>query len=166
MGAYRTDRPLPPSNRRHGTQPGDTGQVDRETGEIITRPWSENEVAAEMGRVEQALEDDIATLKALGSQKARAQSVLDRERARALLICKTDHKDMSSDALRQAWIIDQYRDAEGNAIVADLMLENDLASTLYWDQSATVKARQAQADILRSMLRSARDHTESWPENR
>lgn len=163
------DKPRQQPPVRPGRQSGDRSDVDRHTGEIIGdhqhRPWSEQEVQIEMQRVMKALDDDVDKLLTYGHQKALSQNALDRERARQLLICRRDRKDMSSDKLREAWIIDQTLE-DGETSIADLMLQADSDATIYWDQQAILKARMAQADVLRSMMRTARDNTESWPENR
>lgn len=149
----RNQPPAPPRQHRPGQQAGDAHHDVLTEIRRTSRPWSEEELLAEMQRVNDALDEDIATLVALGTAKAQAQSDLDKTRARELLICYRDRPEMKTDALRQAFIVDQTS-------VGDLMLAADLAATLYWDQAATIKARMSQIDLLRSMMRSIRDRTE------
>lgn len=124
------------------------------------RPWSEIEVAQAMTVMLDRLDDAISTLKALGVQKAESQSALDSHQAHWMLVAKVDHPDLKSDAMRSAWMIDQV---DGTS---ELMLANDLNETLYKDQIAHIRAMQSQSEMLRSMMRSARDSVESWPEHR
>lgn len=113
-----------------------------------------------MAHLMDQMDDAIATLKALGVQKAESQSALDRHNAHYMLVAKVEHGDLKSDAMRTAWMIDQV---DGTP---ELMLANDLNETLYKDQIAHIRAMQSQSEMLRSMMRSARDNLENWSENR
>jgi hypothetical protein len=97
---------------------------------------------------------------ALGIAKSESANLLAVEEAKWMLHVKTEHPDLKSDAMRRNWII---HNAEG---FADLMLNADTAETLYKDKIATIRLVQADADILRSMMRSARDRIEEWNQNR
>lgn len=124
---------------------------------VANRPWSDIECSQAMSHLMDQMDDAIATLKALGVQKAESQSALDRHRAHWMLVAKVDRPDLKSDAMREAWMIDQV---DGTP---ELMLANDLNETLYKDQIAHIRAMQSQSEMLRSMMRSARDNTDSWP---
>lgn len=114
------------------------------------RPWSDREMLPVMQQVHRRMEDELSTLKALGQKRAQARDALNRSRAHWWLVCKQQRTDMTSDKLREAWVIDQTE-------VGDLMLACDLAETIYDDQRATIRALQSDIDLLRSMVASARE---------
>ena len=124
------------------------------------RPWSDLEVAQAMSVLMDRMDQAIAELITHGDNKAQTANNLAKHRAHYMLIAKTNHPDLKSDAMRESWMIDQVPET------ADLMLEADLAETLYKDKTMQVRLLQSQADTLRSMMRSARDNFESWNDDR
>ena len=120
------------------------------------RPWSDIEVAQAMALLMERMDHTIAELIAFGQRKAESANALARHRAHHMLVAKTEHPDLKSDAMREAWIIDSVPGTY------ELMLEADLAETLYKDKTMQVRLMQSEADTLRSMMRSARDNFESW----
>ncbi len=124
------------------------------------RPWSEIEVAQAMAALMERMDDAVDLLTALGTEKDGTAAELAKHRAHYLLVAKVDHPELKSDAMREAWMIDQVEET------AQLQLAADLADSLYKDQTMRCRMLMSQSEMLRSMLRSARDNIESWPENR
>lgn len=116
----------------------------------LERPWSDLELLPMMGKLFRKIEGELDTLKVLGQKRAQARDDLNKAKAEAWLRCKQTQPDMSSDKLREAWVINQTN-------VGDLMLQADLAETIYDDQRATIRALESLVDMLRSMVASARN---------
>lgn len=124
------------------------------------KEWSDIECARAMALLMERMDDAVDLLTALGTEKDGTALALARHRAHYLLIAKVEHPDLKSDAMREAWMMDQVEET------AQLQLAADLAESLYKDQTMRCRMMMAQAEMLRSMMRSARDNIESWPENR
>lgn len=119
------------------------------------RPWSDLEIRWEMEKLHERIDDEIATLKSLGIAKAHATNNRQVQEGRQMLIAKTEHRNtLTSDALRQAWV-------RSNTPVGDLMLQEDLAATIYWDQKELVVTLRQDMSMLQSMLRNAEDQVAS-----
>jgi hypothetical protein len=125
----------------------------RDDGGYENRPYSDRELVPVMEKLYRRIEGEIDTLKGLGQTKSHALDDLNKAKARAWLLCKTEHPEMSSDKLREAWVINQTE-------VGDLMLAADLAETIYKDQQTTIRALQSSVDLLRTMAASVRNATE------
>jgi spore coat polysaccharide biosynthesis protein SpsF (cytidylyltransferase family) len=120
----------------------------------LTRPWSEDECLVELQTIKARIENEILTLKALGQARTTKADAYERAHAREFLRAKFDRTDLTSNELREAWVIDQTD-------VWDLHLESEKAETIYQDQRTTIRALQSIIDALRSMLRSVRDVQQS-----
>lgn len=119
------------------------------------RPWSDIEIRMAMQSVHERLDDEIATLKSLGIAKAHATNERQVQEGRQMLVAKQEHRNtLTSDALRQAWV-------RSNTPVGDLMLQEDLAATIYWDQKELVVTLRQDMSMLQSMLRNAEDQVAS-----
>lgn len=97
------------------------------------------------------IEDELPTLMSMGMNKAQTHSDRIKSEAHWILEAKFNRTDMKTDKLREAWVRDQTQ-------VADLMLAEDLASTLYWDTREKLTALRGNLSALQSMLRAAEDH--------
>lgn len=119
------------------------------------RPWSDIEIRMAMQSVHERIDDEIATLKSLGIAKAHATNERQVQEGRQMLVAKQEHRNtLTSDALRQAWV-------RSNTPVGDLMLQEDLAATIYWDQKELVVTLRQDMSMLQSMLRNAEDQVAS-----
>lgn len=108
-----------------------------------------------MQSVHERIDDEIATLKSLGIAKAHATNERQVQEGRQMLVAKQEHRStLTSDALRQAWV-------RSNTPVGDLMLQEDLAATIYWDQKELVVTLRQDMSMLQSMLRNAEDQVAS-----
>lgn len=119
------------------------------------RPWSDIEIRMAMQSVHERIDGEIATLKSLGIAKAHATNERQVQEGRQMLVAKQEHRNtLTSDALRQAWV-------RSNTPVGDLMLQEDLAATIYWDQKELVVTLRQDMSMLQSMLRNAEDQVAS-----
>ena len=119
------------------------------------RPWSDLEIRWEMEKLHERIDDEIATLKQLGIAKAHATNERQVQEGRQVLVAKVKHRnDLTSDKLREAWV-------RSNTPVGDLMLQEDLAATIYWDQKELVVTLRQDMSMLQSMLRNAEDQVAS-----
>lgn len=119
------------------------------------RPWSDLEIRWEMEKLHERIDDEIATLKQLGIAKAHATNERQVQEGRQMLVAKQEYRStLTSDALRQAWV-------RSNTPVGDLMLAEDLAATIYWDQKELVVTLRQDMSMLQSMLRNAEDQVAS-----
>lgn len=119
------------------------------------RPWSDIEIRMAMQSVHERIDDEIATLKSLGIAKAHATNERQVQEGRQVLVAKVKHRnDLTSDKLREAWV-------RSNTPVGDLMLQEDLAATIYWDQKELVVTLRQDMSMLQSMLRNAEDQVAS-----
>jgi hypothetical protein len=130
---------------------GDIADLD------ISRPWSPDEVTVLMQRVVVKLEAETSQLKVQGELAAQAKRDAEILTSQWMLIAKTERPDLKSDAMREAWIL---QDTETG--VAEAQFEADRAERLYKDQSTVVRAIQHQGEQLRSMI-SRHTHLEkTW----
>lgn len=114
-------------------------------------PWSDLTIRIEMERLHERIEAELSTLKVLGERKARATNERQVHEATEILKAKANHRNtLTSDKLREAHV-------RANTPVGDLMLAEDLATTLYWDQKELVVTLRQDMSMLQSMLRNAED---------
>lgn len=114
------------------------------------RPYSDRELVPTMEKLYRRLEVESDSLKALGQARAQARDDYNKAHAHALLLCKSEHPEMSSADLRAAWVINQTQ-------VGDLMLAKDLAETIYDDHRETIRSLRSNVELIRSMAASVRD---------
>lgn len=124
------------------------------------RNWSDIECARAMALLMDRMDEAVDLLTALGADKDEKAAEYAKHKAHWMLYAKVERQDLKSDPMREAWVMDQV---EGTY---ELYLAAELAESLYKDQTMRIRAMFVQADLLRSMMRSARDNTEGWPENR
>lgn len=124
------------------------------------KEWNEIECARAMALLMERMDDAVDLLTALGTEKDEATNALAKHRAHWMLYAKVEQPDLKSDAMREAWMIDQVDGTD------QLMLNADLAESLYRDQLQRCRMLMSQSEMLRSMMRSGRDNIESWNENR
>lgn len=117
----------------------------------MDRPWSPVEVEIKMAEVIEALENAVATQKALGEAARRASNAAKLEESKMLLASRND-VNLKTDTLRKAWVFTE---------IADLVLAADIAEVQYDAQKNVVRALQSEGDLLRSLGRSHRDMTDS-----
>lgn len=124
------------------------------------RNWSDVECSRGMAVLMERMDEAVDLLTALGQDKDEKAAALAKHKAHWMLYAKVERVDLKSDTMREAWVMDQV---EGTG---EVQLAADLAESLYKDQTMRIRAMFVQADLLRSMMRSARDNLEQWPENR
>lgn len=105
-----------------------------------------------MVEVIEALENEVATYKALGEEGARKSHVAKTEASKLLLMARVD-PELKTEGLRKAWAYVQ---------LGDLQLEADIAEHMTAAHREVIRSLQTQADLLRTMAASHRAMSESW----
>ena len=124
------------------------------------KEWSDVDCSRAMALLMERMDEAVDLLTALGTQKDQTANALAKHRSHWMLYAKVERDDLKSDTMREAWMIDQCEGTE------ELMLQADLSESLYKDQTMRCRMMMSQAEMLRSMLRSARDSMDNWSENR
>jgi hypothetical protein len=105
-----------------------------------------------MCQVIEETENATAEFKDLTTEAAEAKHRAKKAWSSKLMEAKLAHKDLTSDVLRQAWAYVE---------IGDLQLEADIASGAADAQKERIRSLHHEADLLRSLSRSARDMSES-----
>lgn len=122
-------------------------------------PWSDITIRMEMQRLHERIDDELSLLKVLGEKKARATDQRVKHEGAETLRAKFEQSRLSSDALRRAHVV-------ANTPVGDLLLEEELATALYWDQKELIVTLRQDMSMMQTMLRSAEDNVRSMEGSR
>ncbi len=115
--------------------------------------WSSIETSEKMQHCVEALENAVATYKALGETAAQKRNMCKLEESKWMLRSKME-PNLTSEALRKAWVTVQ---------VNDLQLDADIADHQATAQREVIRSLQTEADLLRSMNKSFNDMSQDRP---
>lgn len=115
----------------------------------MTRPWSTAEVEAQIPEMIDRLEEAIGELRAIGIRKAQTEWTYRKAKARALVQVKGPNAEH-----REAGAI--LHQVSPGVTVADLGYERDVADIAYTTQRDVIRALQTEAELMRTMMVSAR----------